>query len=180
MKNFVESLLEDDHESLGQLLIDIDLALTNVNVERSFELLDLFWARLAIHIRAEHLHLFPALENVSLSGSTGRDGRPSVEEVQRLLGSLRSDHDFFMKELAEMIRLMREMIIAEEVNQEEVDDLRKRLTTITHRLEAHNQLEETQAYEWVTLLFDAQTTADLGQRIQHELENLPPRFAGAS
>jgi len=175
MQNSVESLLESDHESLGQLLTELDLALTDVNVSRSFELLDQFWARLAVHIRAEHLHLFPALADASLSTFTGKDGVPTSDQVLKLLEQLRSDHDFFMKELADMIRVMRNMI-ARQPDSKEADDLRKRLMTITRRLEAHNELEETQAYAWVGLLVDAQIVADLHGRIRHELENLPPRL----
>jgi len=180
MKNSVESLLEGDHESLGQLLTELDLALTDVNVSRSFELLDLFWARLAVHIRAENLHLFPALANAPPSLFTGKDGLPTPDDAQKVLEHLRADHNFFMKELAEMIRVMRDMAANQRANSEEVDDLRKRLMKITSRLEAHNELEETQAYGWVGLLFDAQTIADLGKRIQHELENLPPRLTSTS
>ena len=62
-----------------------------------------------------------------------------------------------MKELAEMVRVMRDMTANQRANYEEVDDLRQQLMTITSRLEAHNELEETQAYRWVDLLFDAQT-----------------------
>jgi hypothetical protein len=176
MKSSVEFLLEGDHESLGQLLTELDSALTDVNVSRSFELLDLFWARLAVHIRAENLHLFPALANAPPSLLTGKDRLPSPDDVQKVLEDLSADHNFFMKELAEMIRVMRDMTANQRANAEEVDDLRQRLMTITSRLETHNELEETQAYRWVDLLFDAQTADDLGKRIQHELENLPPRL----
>ena len=71
---------------------------------RAFELLDLFWARLAIHIRAENLHLFPALANAPASRFTGKGGLPTRDEAHNVLLQLRSDHDFFMKELAEMIK----------------------------------------------------------------------------
>ena len=71
MKNSVESLLEHDHESLGQLLAELEAELAKPNIARAFELLDLFCARLAVHIRAEKLHLLPAAEsapNRSLPG----------------------------------------------------------------------------------------------------------------
>ena len=42
MKNPVESLLETDHESLGQLLDELDEDLSKPNISRAFELLDLF------------------------------------------------------------------------------------------------------------------------------------------
>jgi hypothetical protein len=176
MKNSVESLLESDHESLGQLLTELDLALSEVNLSRSFELLDLFWARLAVHIRAEHLHLFPALTNIPPSLLTGQDRLPTLDDVQKLVEHLREDHNFFMKELGDMIGVMRDLTASQRINSEEFASLRKRLMTLTRRLEAHNELEEKQAYGWVGLVFEAQTAADLGKRIQHELENLPPRL----
>ncbi|HEX6045334.1 MAG TPA: hemerythrin domain-containing protein, partial [Pyrinomonadaceae bacterium] len=53
--------LADDHEDLHQLLEQLKKALheTDAGVPRGA--LDLFWARLAVHIRAEHLRLFPAV-----------------------------------------------------------------------------------------------------------------------
>jgi len=45
MKNPVESLLEDDHESLDLLLTELDTELAKPDSARAFELLDLFWAR---------------------------------------------------------------------------------------------------------------------------------------
>src|SRR5437764_14237253 len=54
-----ESLLEEDHASLGGLIEELCAALDGSDVARSFALLDLVWARLAVHIRAEHLCLFP-------------------------------------------------------------------------------------------------------------------------
>ena len=71
MNNSVESLLEDDHAALGELLAELDSELAKPNFVRGFELLDLFWARLAVHIRAENLHLFPALANAPASRFTG-------------------------------------------------------------------------------------------------------------
>ena len=176
MANSVESLLENDHESLGQLLSELTLSLSNFDVSQSFALLDLFWARLAVHIRAEHLHLFPALSNAASALSAGKDGLPTSEEIYELINQLRLDHDFFMKELADMIRVMREMKTDKQVDQPVVEDLSRRLMTITTRLEAHNELEEKQAYAWVGLILNAATWADLGSRIQRELDNLPPRF----
>ena len=177
MKNPVESLLEDDHESLSQLLTELDAELAKPTIARTFELLDLFWARLAVHIRAENLHLFPALTNTPTSLFTGRDGLPTLEEAQNVLARLRSDHDFFMKELALMIKGMREMAGSQEAHLEEIEDLRQRLTTITQRLEAHNRLEEERAYTWPSLLLDAPTVAELCNGLRRELENLPGRFA---
>ena len=177
MKNPVESLLEDDHASLGHLLTELDAELAKPNIARALELLDLFWARLAVHIRAENVHLFPALADASPALFTGRGSLPAFAEAQNVLARLRSDHDFFMKELALMIKLMREISGSQQAHLEEIEDLRQRMSTIAKRLEAHNLLEEERVYTWPSLLFDEQTVAALSDRLRHELENLPPRFA---
>jgi hypothetical protein len=177
MKKQVESLLADDHASLGQLLIELDGQLAKPNLHRAFELLDLFWARLAVHIRAENLHLFPALTNAPSSLFTGNGSLPTPEEAHNLLLRLRSDHDFFMKELAKTIKTMREIVGSQQARAEEIQEVRQWMIAIKKRLEVHNRLEEEQAYTWPGSLFDESTVASLCQRLQYELENLPPRFA---
>jgi hypothetical protein len=176
MKNSVASLLENDHESLGELLTELDAELAKANIARAFEVLDLFWARLAVHIRAENLHLFPALAEAPASLFTGKGSLPTFEEAQKVLMRLRTDHDFFMKELAQAIKVMREIADSQDRHLEEIEDLRQRLTTIAKRLDAHNLLEEGQAYVWPSLLSDEQTVATLCDRLRHELKNLPSRF----
>ena len=175
MNNPIETLLESDHESLGRLLSELDLSLASMDIPRSFELLDLFWVRLAVHIRAENLHLFPALANASPSLVAGDNKLPKADDVRVLIEHLRSDHEFFMKELADMIRVMRELSANPQTPDVDLGDLHKRLEVITSRLELHNELEETQAYKWPGLLFEDQMVDSLGQRMQQELENLPQR-----
>ena len=121
MKNPVESLLEDDHASLGQLLAKLDAELSKPNIASAFELLDLFWARLAVHIRAENLHLFPAIANAPASLFTGNGGLPTADAAHDVISSLRSDHDFFMKELAQTIKALREIAGGERSRLEEVE-----------------------------------------------------------
>ena len=176
MKNPVESLLADDHESLGQLLTKLDGELAKKNPPRAFELLDLFWARLAVHIRAENLHLFPALANAPASLFTGRGGLPTRDEAHNVLLQLRADHDFFMKELARLIKAMREIAKNQSVPAKELEGVRQSMIIIKKRLETHNQLEEEQAYTWPSLLFDEPMVARLSEHLRHELENFPPRF----
>jgi iron-sulfur cluster repair protein YtfE (RIC family) len=176
MKNLVEALLEDDHESLGHLLSELNAELTKRNLTRAFDLLDLFWARLAVHIRAENLHLFPALANSSSSLFTGSGGSPTYTRAQSVLAHLRSDHDFFMKELATMIKVMRDMVGSQQSRLEELENLRRRLAMVKERLDDHNRLEEEQVYVWPSLLFDDQMVAGLCESLRQELENLPPRF----
>lgn len=178
MKNPIESLLQDDHEAVGVLLTDLDAELKKPDLARSLQLLDLFWARLAVHIRAEHLHLFPAVTNASASLFT-RSGRlPTYEEAQTVIARLRADHDFFMKELALLIRNMRELVRGKPALGP-IEDLRQRLSTIAKRLAVHNRLEEDQVYAWPLLLFDEQTVVALIGRLQGELDHAPPRFAGS-
>ncbi|MFZ0751666.1 MAG: hemerythrin domain-containing protein, partial [Pyrinomonadaceae bacterium] len=135
MKHSVESLLEHDHESLDQVLNQLDEELAKPNVVRAFELLDFFWARLAVHIRGENLHLFPAIESAPTSLFTGKDGFPTRKEAQSVLARLRSDHDFFMKELAQIVKIMRESVASETMRPEEVKDVKQRITAIARRLE---------------------------------------------
>lgn len=52
--------LADDHSEMDALLEEFFDALCCADVELIYQTLDFFWARLAMHIRAEHLHLFPA------------------------------------------------------------------------------------------------------------------------
>ncbi|HKY27532.1 MAG TPA: hemerythrin domain-containing protein [Pyrinomonadaceae bacterium] len=181
MTNAVETLLEDDHQSLSKLLAELDGEMAKSNVSRAFELLDLFWARLAVHIRAENLHLFPAIAHASYSGGgdvPASDGlQPVSDDVGKILGQLRADHDFFMKELAEMIKVMRVIAGSQQSRLDDLEGLRQRLTLIKERLDRHNELEEQQVYGWPALLLDEQTTAGLCKSLQRELEDLPPRFA---
>lgn len=177
MKRSIASLLEDDHESLGQLLAELDAELGEPNIARAFELLDLFWARLAVHIRAENLHLFPAIANVPASVFTRNSSLPTSEEAHNLLLRLRSDHDFFMKELAETIKVMREIADKQQADAKGIEDVRQRMIIIKKRLDVHNRLEEKRAYTWPLMIFDEPTITRLRERLQRELENLPPRFA---
>ena len=87
--------LSDDHEAVSEVLKQLLTALANKDVQSSYSTLDLLWARLAVHIRAEHLHLFPAV--------TSR-----LTEAQAVVDQLREDHDFFMRELARAIGILRE------------------------------------------------------------------------
>ncbi len=91
-----ERLLHD-HDELGDLLNQLDAALETNDVARTHSTLDLFWARLAMHIRAEHLHLFPAISRV----------RNPPDEPENTIAILREDHDFFMRELSQAVAITR-------------------------------------------------------------------------
>jgi hemerythrin-like domain-containing protein len=173
MKNEIEFLLERDHESLHHLLIRIEIELQAANLVDAFPLLDRFWARLAMHIRAENLHLFPALTSTE---NHVNDPLLSEEEVNKALSQLRADHDYFMKELGEMMKKSRALVDSSAPRQEEIDGLRRRLAAIKERLETHNRLEEERVYNWAGRVFEPQTLEKLTVLVRQELENLPPRF----
>jgi len=175
MNEQVESLLADDHASLGQLLGKLERALAGPDITRSFRLLDLFWARLAVHIRAENLHLFPALI-AAQPLCNGRDGLPTSQELENTLASLRVDHDFFMKDLARAIKAMREMTAGRQPRPGELEGLRQGIIGLGNRLEAHNLLEEAHVYKWPLLLFEPGQRKKLGTQLRHELDHHPPRF----
>ena len=147
-------LLADDHEAVGEVLQQLLTALNNNDVQTSHAKLDLLWARLAVHIRAEHLHLFPAVAaRVSNAG-------PVIE-------NLRADHDFFMRELAQAIGVLREAKLTSVL--ETVREVEKRLAS-------HNEIEEKQVYDWVGSVLTDSEQAALATRINAELEKRPPRF----
>lgn len=93
-------LWADDHSELGELIDDLLAGLDEENKALSFERLDLLWARQAVHIRAEHLCLFPSILDAPRANFTGTGSTPWYEEAQRAIDVLRHDHDFFMHELS--------------------------------------------------------------------------------
>jgi hemerythrin-like domain-containing protein len=148
-------LLANDHEAVGEVLRQLLTALNNNDVRESHAKLDLLWARLAVHIRAEHLHLFPAVA-------------ARVSEAETVIENLRADHDFFMRELAHAINILRAETLASVL-----DTVRK----VENRLTSHNEIEEKQVYDWAgSVLTDSEQTT-LAARINAELEKRPPRFS---
>jgi hypothetical protein len=149
-------LLSDDHRDVDEVLQQLLRALDNKDVQAAYAKLDLLWARLAVHIRAEHLHLFPAV------ASKHRDAESVIE-------TLRADHDFFMVELARAIGIVRDGgkpgMIAATVRE------------VENRLISHNELEETQIYHWADTMLTEPEQIDLATRINAELEKRPPRFS---
>ena len=142
--------LLDDHEDLHRLLEQLKQALRGMDSEATRSRLDLFWARLAVHIRAEHLRLFPAVKNAA----------PSV------IAHLREDHDFFMRELASAIATLPDL--------EQVATIVK---AVEERLTAHNELEENEIYALITSILSQEEQAQLASQVDEELKKHPPRFA---
>ena len=171
------SVLADDHSEIDILIGDLLAALEEGEKSKAFARLDLLWARLAVHIRAEHLCLFPSILGANFS-DTGSG--PTYQEAQGVIDELRLDHDFFMRELGTTVNGMRNQQDASdnEVSIEQFREVRRSVVEIQTRLAKHNQLEENHVYKWVNLLLGDAERLALTFRIGYELENIPPRFMG--
>jgi hypothetical protein len=159
-------LLSDDHAEVDVLLDDALDKLCGADLLRAFDALDLFWARLAVHIRAEHLYLFPAALKVCES--------EAVSGIPEILERLRGDHDLFMHELAEAIKSMR--AVTSESEPDVRLDVVQRLETLKVRLVEHNAIEEERIYGLRSFLSPGDQRV-LARSLAKELDNLPPRIA---
>ena len=174
-----ERFLSEDHDELQGLLEAVFEALDDTNPARTFERLDLFWARLGMHIRAEHLHLFPLVIQ-EVGTRVGLEQSLSLGEVIAAVRTLRNDHNHFMTELARAVKLAREATSTSERKEIERchSEVRQILTALTERLETHNQLEEEIVYRLPKRVMTAPRQAMLAANIGKELTNLPKRFGG--
>ena len=154
--------LLDDHHAVSEVLKQLLTALGNKDVQTSYSKLDLLWGRLAVHIRAEHLHLFPTVMSRRLT------------EAQPVVENLRVDHDFFMRGLARAIGVLRELPAIDEASLTAVANT---VREIEKRLATHNEIEENQIYHWASTILTEPEQTDLAARINAELENRPPRFS---
>lgn len=158
--------LSDDHHAVSEVLEQLLTALENKDVQTSHSRLDLLWARLAVHIRAEHLHLFPAVTD-------------RLSEAQAIVKILRADHDFFMHELARAIGVLRELphttVTAD--SETKLAAVAGAVREVEERLAAHNEIEENQIYRWSGTILNESEQLELLARINAELENRPPRFS---
>jgi hemerythrin superfamily protein len=152
------NILSGDHAEVDELFAAAFAALDRG--EDSFARVDLLWARLAVHIRAEHLHLFPTL-------STSAEQRADAA-LLKTLGGLRDDHDHFMKTLASVVSDLRHGNLS---------DVRERLADVAARLVKHNAVEEDKVYPLVEKYLEEADRRDLYRRILKELQNAPPRFS---
>jgi hypothetical protein len=163
-------LLVGDHAEVDALFRELWQEFDGVDARGVFEKLDYLWARLAVHIRAEHLHLFPAL--------LGADAAPAPWEVRAAVEHLREDHDFFMHELAGTVNDARELAAQDgPPERERLLQIRGRALAVAERLAEHNRLEEEQVYLWPVLLLDEAELDAVREGMRREIENLPPRFS---
>ena len=179
----ISELLEKDHECLGELLQDLESVLQKNNIPWAFALLDLFWARLAVHIRAENVCLFPAILNASPALFETCSELPSFAHARTSIDSLRRDHNFFMERLADAVKRMRELLVAPERLAEDdttLKEVRENIAAVSERLTSHNRLEEEQVYRWPQAILNREQLILLRDALEHEIENLPQRFANLS
>ena len=170
--------LMQDHAELGDLLGQLIATLQSKDVARIYSILDLFWARLAIHIRAEHLHLFEAiLQALSRKPGGLGDDAPPRGEAARTIEELREDHNFFMRELSEAVAVIRGLLTDPEDLAEQLQFVRKRVNAVQERLVKHNEIEERGIYIWTRTLLTQAEQSQLAALVKRELENTPPRFA---
>lgn len=168
-------ILDHDHSELDTMLESAIAALVKGVLDEAFERLDVFWARLAVHIRAENIHLFPALIR-AVKRSPQRVGTPSHDEILETIVQLRSDHDFFMSELTAAMKALRAARQKDCLATPRAAGLRKQLDQVSSRLAAHNALEETRAYRWIWAMLEPSEQKNLVDNIQLELRNLPARL----
>ena len=169
------SVLAEDHSEIDILIGDLLAALEEGEKSKAFARLDLLWARLAVHIRAEHLCLFPSILEAKFSGTISG---LTCQGAQRAIDQLRLDHEFFMRELGGAVNTMRnqEDASGHEAVSQQLREVRRSVVEIQSRLAEHNQLEENHVYKWVNVLLDEAQRSALVARIRRELENTPPRF----
>lgn len=164
-------LLSHDHAELDELLQALVASFDKRDSAESFARLDRFWARLAMHIRAEHLHLFPSiLDALDDASDLSGDAQGRVRDAIKIL---RHDHDFFMKELARAVKLMRVATKTSEVPTE----VRQIVMAVTTRLGQHNKIEEETIYNLASRILTTSQQPILLTDIYRELHNPPSRFA---
>lgn len=170
--------LSDDHRAVNDVLKQLLTALHNKDVEASYTKLDLLWARLAVHIRAEHLHLFPAVIN-RLTDSMDHALAPSLSEAHSIVDKLRADHNFFMCAFARAVNILRELPrpLDSADSEARFNSVHEEVLEVEKRLANHNEIEENRIYSWVSTILPEPEQIDLATRINAELENRPPRFS---
>ena len=180
MNSKSDEQLIHDHAELGDLLSQLDAALEAKDVARTHATLDLFWARLAMHIRAEHLHLFPTISRVaSRSRRNGDDQTLPPHEPDNTIAILHDDHDFFMRELSQAVAITRSLMGNSGSNiAAQLEEVNKRIAAVRDRLVQHNEIEENGIYVWSSKLLNEDERSVLASQVQKELKNLPPRFGG--
>lgn len=172
--------LAEDHAVLATQFERFFKLMEEHRLKEAWELLDFLWARLAVHIRAEHHQLFPALRALPAGAFTGTDGMPTLNERDEALQTLRKDHDFFMDELTRAVKTLRRLSeLPEDAGaRKSLEQVRRRVAGVVERLAPHNRLEEQAVYLWPDRALGEKELEALANAMQKDLDNLPPRFHG--
>ena len=67
-----------------------------------------------MHIRAEHLHLFPSVLNRAIEARRKHASQPSLAEAKTVVEQLRADHEYFMVQLGVAVEAMRGLLKSSE------------------------------------------------------------------
>lgn len=172
-----ESLLAHDHEDLNLILEELNKVFSLKDLDKALEVLDSFWGRLAVHIRAENVFLFPALLNVL--NDTEKVSHPELSDMKRkeishMLAELIEDHNYFMKQLIPVVKKLR--TLCKNRDSTGLSEIQNSLIPVFERLEKHNEIEETQIYRQAKLLLKPAEQIELNQKIDQDLKNLPARL----
>lgn len=168
------ALMEKDHIEVDELYFEALRMLDEGDRETALQRLDVFWARLAVHIRAEHLHIFPAI--LALTGSAGDESKKGLSDLAEVIAGLRRDHNDFMFELARAIKLLRSLRADDPRTADFFARVRASLRMMREQLVNHNRIEEEKIYPLEKILAEAPGNEELTPSVMRELANLPPRF----
>ncbi|HJV37372.1 MAG TPA: hemerythrin domain-containing protein [Geothrix sp.] len=149
--------LAADHAEIDALFGEARMAMDRSLQPEAHRALDRIWMRLAVHIRAEHKALFPAVA----------EARPDLAEALR---TLREDHDFFMATLATAVNALKGPGL-------DWAAARTAAEAVQRRLAAHNALEEERIYPVADQLPEVQRRHLAGE-VLRELAALPTRYGG--
>jgi len=172
----VKDVLEADHAEIDTLFEAACGAIQSADPATAYRATDLFWARLAVHIRAEHLRLFKEIRESAAADNCPAD----LSSALPLLDELRHDHDFFMRELARAIKALR-LVFHFGNEAETFAVVSEILERVGKRLETHNVTEEQRLYPLASLEYMSRETLEsLINSIKAELANIPHRYRGTS
>jgi hypothetical protein len=82
-----------------------------------------------------------------------------------------------MTELAAAITQLRQLCQSTHPDKSSlVQNVREKIVAVSERLEVHNELEESDVYQWLEVLLTPAECVVLNEKMQKELSNLPARF----
>lgn len=172
--------LDRDHKQMEDVLEDLTVILQRQDLNRAFELLDLFWSQLTIHIRAENVCLFPAILTAPRTSFSADKGLPSYEEVKTTIDTLREDHRFFAEQISQALRQIRELMAQTSEPQSNAEsqllEIKRRMITVANRLREHNRLELQEVYPWPELLLPPAEYELLKAVLAGEVERIPSQL----